>query len=210
MRSIKTRFPHTLVFMLFVWIGCQDKQETSTSKLAPRQGRVLMHASQNALESYLDALVYGDADGVFASHHESSLQSHWCSMDSFTTLLGELSQRKDEKSCEQARMLTSDADAMSTLSEEEQLMFQTLRFVCEQEREKPTCQDYAKKVFLSGLTQGELWREGVSEYTIQKISEVKSGEARAYVDLVTGSRSLLKKTITLVYLEDGQRWVVSD
>ncbi len=172
--------------MCVVWVGlmfgCESKNSPpASSQQAIPRGKVLVHVSQPVLERHLDAYIYGDMVGAVQTHVASTEESTWCRSRSFTNLFEELRRNKDDAACEQAVALTSEEQAQGELEDEELLMMQTMRFVCE--RPHATCQDYAQSVYRSALAQTPYWTARLERYEIREMNEAQPGEVRAYVDL---------------------------
>lgn len=161
--------------------ACEPREAQVDAPPSVRQGRVLAHVSQPKLERHLDAYVYGDISGATQTHIASTMQNTWCTSRSFMSLFDRLQRSKDDAACEQVAAVTSDAGALATLKDEELLMMQTMRFVCEQP--EATCQTYSEHVYRSTLEQTPYWTGRLERYEIRTMTEQEGGEVKAYIDL---------------------------
>lgn len=140
------------------------------------------HPATEALEGYLMALQYGDAERLFVWHIEGTPAGTWCGSESFGALLDRVKQERTPETCQQVRALTAPAQA-APLEDEQALLVQTMRFVCE--HPEGHCRDYAERVFRSGLEASPAWRVRLRGHTIERVQPgPEPGTAIAYVDLI--------------------------
>ena len=207
-----TRRYKALIAALTVLLGAACEREAPSEVGAGRVvGSPATHEAFTALDAYLEAFVYGDAKGAFSRHVASSGQSVWCESERFAAALAALRTRRDEASCQAANAVTEDRAALEELDAQQQLMMQTLRFLCEQP--EGSCRDYAERVYRSSLASAPLWRARPTAYHIEAIKPEGARGASAYVTLKRGGggERALRELIVLERLEapaSGASWRV--
>lgn len=136
--------------------------------------------SREAIEGFLMALQYGDAEGAFRWHVESTPASTWCASRSFRELLERVREGRGDAECERARAITEAQP--EGVGDASMMLVQTMRFVCEQPEGR--CADYSWRVFESGLTATPAWRVRLQGFAVPRIEGEGAEAAVAYVDLI--------------------------
>ena len=161
------------------------------------------HPAHTSVEAALQALQYGDAQGLFDAHLVSQ-QSPWCAPD-FTRLLERLRKERTPQGCEQARALTQSED--DALEDQDALLVQTMRFVCE--RPEATCQDYASAVFTSQLDALPLWRARPLSWSLDRL-QGDAQQATAYVTLRYPGLDQPTRTTLRLRVDQGRWYIVGE
>ncbi len=173
--------------------ACERPQETTTREV------------RAATATFLDALKYGDAQALVDAHIEGSPRSQWCTSESFRAVLESVRARKPSaQECTQVRRAMR---AGEEVTDEERLMLQTVRFICEEPNGR--CHDYARRVFTSQLEDAPLWRARPTSYTIREVTLRGDGRAAVYVDLASAAPDA-PRHITLHLQHTPLGWRVSD
>ncbi len=182
--------------LLITGLGCDQARAPVAD--APSTRAAPTHPAHARVEAALQALQYGDAQGLFDAHLVSQ-QSPWCAPD-FMRLLERLREERTGQGCEQARALTQSED--DALDDQDALLVQTMRFVCE--RPEATCQDYASAVFASQLDA--LPQRRPTRWSLDRL-QGDEAQATAYVSLhYPGLETPARTTLRLRAMQG--RWYI--
>lgn len=153
------------------------------------------HDATPALREFLDALQYGNVDGAYSRHIDSTAQSAWCSPP-FQAALRKAQTEPDKQECVRVRsMTTSDLDS---LPDEVRLAVQIAGWACE--NPDGSCQDYAGAVFRQSVADHPLVTSKPRSYTIRRMFG-EDARAVAYVDLVLSDGATEHRTFELQKIE---------
>lgn len=157
--------------LLLSVFGCQESKAPEPARGAE---------AREALDGFLTALQYGDFDGVYFGHIESTPLGYWCASESFSQVLEATREARTDAECERARKIT-DAQGLE-IDDQTALLVQTMRFVCEQPQGR--CHDYARRVMKSTVESSPYWATRLQGWTVHKFLPKGDDAATAYIDLM--------------------------
>ena len=155
------------------------------------------HPAQQTTDAVMTALQYGDHKTVASQHLDSSARGPYCERES-VKVFERVSAVKTDESCARSRARTEVE--IASLSDEERLLEQMLRYHCT--AEKPTCDGFGRELLTRALKEDPALT-GITRYEVKKIVGDPT-QAVAYVDIV--AKELVHRTLR--FEKRGSSWLL--
>jgi len=158
------------------------------------------HAARPDLDSFLDALEFGDVDRLFELHVDSTTFSTWCTAE-FRAIIEKAQKRRDDEEC--ARLGEIGASDLDAMADELRLAVQVAAFACQQPR--GTCTEYGERVFRQAVAERGITARRPASHKVRRLFGDES-KAAAYVELTFADGATEQRILEMRRL--GNRWRV--
>lgn len=157
------------------------------------------HPASETVQSFADALQYGDRAALFAGHVDSTDQGEFCRSE-FRKLLEKAQAEVRTEDCQRVRSLTTTD--LGAMADELRLAVQVTGWSCE--NQKGSCVDYAKTVFDQALDEHPLTKQKPKSVEVRRVFGDESSAA-AYLDITSADGGVEHRTLKLKKVGVGWR-----
>jgi hypothetical protein len=159
------------------------------------------HPARPTVDRFVEAMQYGDVDGMLALHVDGTSSSDWC-REEFRTALAKARDSVDREECRRIRSL--GADDLEAMDDELRLAVQVAGWVCE--NPEGTCEQYAETVFRQTIEGHPLVLAPPKKISVRRVFGDEA-RAAAYIDLTDASGTTRHRTLELQ--KYGDQWRIA-